>query len=87
MDGDLADVFLHGVLSRPTGIREAEHAYRCGSPRADADFTSVGNPVGQHLAFDGILGWLRAVGVPCGDDPGEPDDGRTCRPGYGAAAA
>ncbi|MFJ4184045.1 VOC family protein [Kitasatospora sp. NPDC089509] len=51
------------------------------------DFLSVATPEGHHLAFDvdpetfdGILGRLRAAGVPYGDDPREPDNGRIDHP-------
>lgn len=51
------------------------------------DFMSVENPVGHHLAFDvdpssfdGILARLRAAGVPYGNDPSEPDNGRIDHP-------
>ncbi|MDQ0605571.1 catechol 2,3-dioxygenase-like lactoylglutathione lyase family enzyme [Streptomyces canus] len=51
------------------------------------DFMSVENPVGHHLAFDvdpssfdGILARLNSAGVPYGNDPGEPDNGRIDHP-------
>ncbi|MFI0908112.1 VOC family protein [Streptomyces sioyaensis] len=51
------------------------------------DFMSVPDAEGHHLAFDvdsgtfdGILARLRAAGVPHGNDPAEPDNGRTDHP-------
>jgi catechol 2,3-dioxygenase-like lactoylglutathione lyase family enzyme len=51
------------------------------------DFMSLQNPAGHHLAFDvdpstfdGILARLRAAGVPYGNDPSEPDNGRIDHP-------
>ncbi|MFD9689851.1 VOC family protein [Kitasatospora sp. NPDC059088] len=51
------------------------------------DFLTTADPSGHHLAFDvdpdtfdGILDRLRAAGVPYGDDPREPGNGRTHHP-------
>jgi catechol 2,3-dioxygenase-like lactoylglutathione lyase family enzyme len=51
------------------------------------DFMTVAEPTGHHLAFDvdpqtfdGILARLRAAGVPYGNDPREPDNGRIDHP-------
>lgn len=51
------------------------------------DFMTVPEPVGVHLAFDvdpvtfdGILARLRQGGVPYGDDPADPANGRIDHP-------
>jgi catechol 2,3-dioxygenase-like lactoylglutathione lyase family enzyme len=51
------------------------------------DFMTVPDPEGHHLAFDvdpetfdGILGRLREMGVPYGNDPRHPDNGRIDHP-------
>ncbi|MEV5127638.1 VOC family protein [Streptomyces decoyicus] len=51
------------------------------------DFMTVPDAEGHHLAFDvdpetfdGILARIRAAGVPYGNDPAEPDNGRTDHP-------
>ncbi|MGC5010528.1 VOC family protein [Streptosporangium sp. DT93] len=51
------------------------------------DFMTVEDPQGHHLAFDvdpetfdGILARLRELGVPYGDHPAHPDNGRTGHP-------
>jgi catechol 2,3-dioxygenase-like lactoylglutathione lyase family enzyme len=51
------------------------------------DFMTVADPVGVHLAFDvdpvtfdGILARLREAGVPYGDDPADPANGRIDHP-------
>jgi catechol 2,3-dioxygenase-like lactoylglutathione lyase family enzyme len=51
------------------------------------DFMTTDAPDGHHLAFDvdpetfdGILGRLRTLGVPYGNDPSAPDNGRVDHP-------
>ncbi|WP_411137546.1 VOC family protein [Streptomyces sp. C10] len=51
------------------------------------DFMTAPDAEGHHLAFDvdpetfdGILARLRAAGIPYGNDPTEPDNGRTDHP-------
>ncbi|KUL34963.1 metallothiol transferase FosB [Streptomyces sp. NRRL F-4489] len=51
------------------------------------DFMAVPEPEGHHLAFDvdpetfdGILARLRSSGIPYGNDPRQPDNGRTDHP-------
>jgi catechol 2,3-dioxygenase-like lactoylglutathione lyase family enzyme len=51
------------------------------------DFMTVDNPAGHHLAFDvdpatfdQILARLRTDGIPYGNEPAHPDNGRTDHP-------
>ncbi|MBX9396898.1 VOC family protein [Streptomyces sp. TRM72054] len=51
------------------------------------DFMTVDRPEGHHLAFDvdpetfdGVLARLGALGVPFGNDPSAPDNGRVDHP-------
>ncbi|MFI9048096.1 VOC family protein [Streptomyces sp. NPDC053427] len=51
------------------------------------DFMSVPDPEGHHLAFDvdpetfdAILARIRTAGIPYGNDPASPDNGRTDHP-------
>ncbi len=51
------------------------------------DFLTVAEPQGHHLAFDvdagrfdAILARLRALGIAYGNDPAQPDNGRTDHP-------
>ncbi|MFJ9853650.1 VOC family protein [Streptomyces sp. NPDC101150] len=51
------------------------------------DFMTVPDPEGHHLAFDvdpetfdGILARIRAAGIPFGNHPASPDNGRTDHP-------
>ncbi|MFC7644991.1 VOC family protein [Streptosporangium lutulentum] len=58
------------------------------------DFMAVDEPQGHHLVFDvdpatfdRILARLRAAGVPYGNDPAHPDNGRIDHPSAPAACS
>ncbi|PJJ03667.1 hypothetical protein BX264_4056 [Streptomyces sp. 2333.5] len=76
-----------GLPELPPAGRQGHFAPVRVNETLTLDFMTVPDAAGHHLAFDvdsgtfdGILARLRAAGVPYGNDPAEPDNGRTDHP-------
>ncbi|QHY97430.1 Glyoxalase-like domain protein [Streptomyces sp. S4.7] len=78
---------LMGLEELPPAGRDGHFAPVRVNGQLTLDFMSVEHPEGHHLAFDVdpatfdlILDRVRAAGVPYGNDPAHPDNGRTDHP-------
>ncbi|MFI2187510.1 VOC family protein [Streptomyces sioyaensis] len=76
-----------GLPELPPAGRQGHFAPVRVNETLTLDFMTVPDAEGHHLAFNvdsgtfaGILARLRAAGVPYGNDPAEPDNGRTDHP-------
>ncbi|MFJ5674614.1 VOC family protein [Streptomyces sp. NPDC093097] len=76
-----------GLPELPPAGRDGHFAPVRVNETLTLDFMAVPAPEGHHLAFDvdpetfdGILARLRSAGVPYGNDPRHPDNGRTDHP-------
>ncbi|MGW6057868.1 VOC family protein [Streptomyces sp. NPDC055189] len=87
VDNDAAARFFASVMGLHYAGPDRHFAPVRVNDTLTLDFMTVENPSGHHLAFDvapadieAILARLRAAGVPYGNDPGEPDNGRIDHP-------
>ncbi|OKI00724.1 metallothiol transferase FosB [Streptomyces sp. CB02923] len=76
-----------GLEELPPAGRNGHFAPVRVNEQLTLDFMTVPDPEGHHLAFDvdpdtfdWILARIRAAGVPYGNDPAHPDNGRTDHP-------
>ncbi|MFC4529187.1 VOC family protein [Sphaerisporangium dianthi] len=79
--------FIMGLEEQPPAGRDGHFAPVRINDTLTLDFMTVDEPVGVHLAFDvdpatfeRILDRLRQAGVPYGDHPAHPDNGRIDHP-------
>jgi catechol 2,3-dioxygenase-like lactoylglutathione lyase family enzyme len=78
---------IMGLRELPPAGRNANFAPVRVNETLTLDFMTVADPEGHHLAFDvdpatfdQILARIRAAGVPYGNDPAQPDNGRIDHP-------
>ncbi|MEU7640607.1 MULTISPECIES: VOC family protein [unclassified Streptomyces] len=76
-----------GLAELPPAGRDGHFAPVRVNGTLTLDFMAVPEPPGHHLAFDvdpetfdEILTRLRSAGIPYGNEPGHPDNGRTDHP-------
>ncbi|GHH77599.1 hypothetical protein GCM10018793_26060 [Streptomyces sulfonofaciens] len=79
--------YVMGLEALPPAGRHGHFAPVRVNDALTLDFMSVERPEGHHLAFDvdpeefdAILARLTARGIPYGNDPAQPDNGRVDHP-------
>lgn len=86
VDHERAAAFFAGVMGLDYAGPDRHFVPVRVNDQLTLDFMTAGQPVGLHLAFDGILARLRAGRVPYRSEPEHPDNGRTDHPSNRPAA-